>query len=114
MLPASDLRDVERSRAGLAELIGPMNANVDTSGLTIIDHEIGAAGAAAVLLRVYTPTSPAPADGRPALLDIHGGGFVVGDIDMEHGFAAAVATALDAVVAVVEYRLAPEHPFPGG
>ena len=57
---------------------------------------------------------PAPATGRPALLDIHGGGFVVGSIDMEHAFAVQVARGLGAVVVAVEYRLAPEHPFPAG
>lgn len=115
MIPASDFSDVERSRAGLAALIGPLNANVDTSGLDIRDQQIpGPAGAPTVLVRVYSPAGPAPANGRPALLDIHGGGFVVGDIEMEHAFAANVARDLGAVIAVVEYRLAPEHPFPAG
>lgn len=115
MLPQSDFTDPGQSRAGLGALLGPMNANVDTTGLTIEDHEIpGPAAAPPVLVRVYAPADAAPANGRPALLDIHGGGFVVGDVDMEHAFAANVARVLDAVVAVVEYRLAPEHPFPAG
>jgi acetyl esterase len=115
MLPQSDFGDVQRSRAGLAALIEPMNANVDTTGLSIEDREIpGADGDPAVLVRVYSPTGDAPENGRPALLDIHGGGFVVGDIDMEHAFAATVARDLGAVIAVVEYRLAPEHRFPAG
>lgn len=115
MLPPSDFSDVERSRAGLASLIAPMNANVNTTGLTLEDHEIpGPADAPPVCVRVYAPAEAAPANGRPALLDLHGGGFVVGDIDMEHAFAANVSLALDAVVVVVEYPLAPEHPFPAG
>ncbi len=115
MLPAGDLTDVHVARAGLAAIIAPMNADVDTSGLRIEDHTIeGPDGSPPVLVRVYAPDATAPADGRPALLDIHGGGFVVGDIEMEHGFAAATARALGAVIAVVEYRLAPEHPFPAG
>ncbi|HEV7526568.1 MAG TPA: alpha/beta hydrolase [Acidimicrobiia bacterium] len=115
MLPQSDFGDVQRSRAGLSALLDPLNANVDTTGLDVVDHEIpGPHGAPPVLVRVYSPAGAAPPGGRPALLDIHGGGFVVGNIDMEHGFAAPVARALDAVIAVVEYRLAPEHPFPAG
>jgi acetyl esterase/lipase len=48
------------------------------------------------------------------LLDIHGGGFVSGSASMEHGFATLVARKLGVVVVTVEYRLAPEHPFPAG
>ena len=115
MLPAGDMSDVHVARAGLAAIIAPMNANVDVSGLRIEDHTIdGPDGAPPVLVRTYAPDALAPAEGRPALLDIHGGGFVVGDIEMEHGFAASTARELGAVVAVVEYRLAPEHPFPAG
>ena len=40
MLPQSDFGDVQRSRAGLAALIEPLNANVDTTGLDIDDREI--------------------------------------------------------------------------
>jgi acetyl esterase len=50
---------------------------------------------------------------RPAILHIHGGGMVIGSA---HGFrrgAAAMAIAGDAVVVSVDYRLAPETPFPG-
>ncbi len=114
MLPPSDFTDVERSRAGLAALLGPMNATVDTDGLTITDHEIAGPDGNPVPVRVYTPTDETPAGGRPALLDIHGGGFVVGDIEMEHAFAVAITRTLGAVVAVVDYRLAPEDPFPAG
>jgi acetyl esterase/lipase len=63
---------------------------------------------------VYKPEGNAPAGGWPALLDIHGGGFCVGDIDMEHNFCAGVARELGVVIATPEYRLAPEHPFPAG
>ena len=115
MLPAGDMTDVHVARAALAEIIAPMNADVDTSGLQVLDHTVdGPNGAPPVIVRTYTPDAPAPAAGRPALLDIHGGGFVVGDIEMEHGFAAGTARELGAVIAVVEYRLAPEHPFPAG
>ena len=115
MLTPGDFRDVAASRAGLAALIAPMNAHVDTSGTTIEDREVpGRDGDPPVPVRVYTPSGAAPAGGRPALLDIHGGGFVVGDMDMEHAIAAAITRELGAVVVVVDYRLAPEHPFPAG
>jgi acetyl esterase len=63
-----------------------------------------------VRVLVFTP----PGDQqRPAILHIHGGGMVIGSA---HGFRrgpAAMAIAADAVVVSVDYRLAPETPFPG-
>jgi acetyl esterase len=115
VLPLRDHDDIEGSRAAMREMVAPMNANVDTSGLTITDHTVpGPDDAPPVPVRVYAPAGPAPTTGRAALLDIHGGGFVVGSMEMEHAFAAHAARALDAVIVAVEYRLAPEHPFPAG
>lgn len=51
-------------------------------------------------------------DGRGALLHVHGGGMIMGSArTMQHG-PSAVAAATGTLVASVEYRLAPEHPFP--
>ena len=113
LLPVSDMSDVQQSRAWIDALMAPLNAGVDTTGVDIVDREIrGRDGP--VPVRIYAPAGRAPGPGRPALLDIHGGGFVVGRIDMEHRFAVQVARELEAVVVAVEYRLAPEHPFPAG
>jgi acetyl esterase len=113
LIPASDLIDVPGARAWLESLIAPMNAGVDMAGVSVDDREIeGPDGT--VPVRVYTPVGPAPKGGRPALLDIHGGGFVVGSIAMEHSLAVQITRRLGAVVVAVEYRLAPEHPFPAG
>jgi acetyl esterase len=49
---------------------------------------------------------------RPALLYIHGGGFVLGNLDMVDPAVRQMADELDIVVVSVDYRLAPEHPFP--
>jgi acetyl esterase/lipase len=114
-LPIGDFGDIGTARAGLAEIIGPMNSGVDTTGIAVTDHAVPRAdGTGDVLVRVYAPDGDAPPAGRPALLDIHGGGFCVGDIEMEHAFATGVARELGAVVATPEYRLAPEDPFPAG
>ncbi len=48
----------------------------------------------------------------PVVLFIHGGGFVIGDVDVYTPLAAEIARGLDLPVLSVEYRLAPEHPFP--
>lgn len=49
---------------------------------------------------------------RPAILWIHGGGFVIGAAKQDDGVCARLAQRLDAVVVSVDYRLAPDHPFP--
>lgn len=89
------------------------NASVDTSDLAISERTIpGPAGAPDVKVRIYAPPSvPGP---TAALLYIHGGGFVVGSINTEHAASAMLARELGIPVVSVEYRLAPEHPYPAG
>jgi acetyl esterase/lipase len=48
------------------------------------------------------------------LLYLHGGGYCLGSVEIEHAGAVQLAYALGAVVVSVEYRLAPEHPYPAG
>ena len=50
----------------------------------------------------------------PLLLFLHGGGFVLGDLDTHEPLCAELARLLDLPVLAVDYRLAPEHPFPAG
>lgn len=67
-------------------------------------------------IRIYrpagAPASGAPASGAPVVVFFHGGGFVAGDLDTHDGTARLHAASADAVVVSVDYRLAPEHPFP--
>ncbi len=53
-------------------------------------------------------------DAGPLLVFFHGGGFVLGDIHTHEPFCAELARQLDLPVVSVEYRLAPEHPWPAG
>jgi acetyl esterase/lipase len=70
----------------------------------------GTASDPGVPLRVYEP------DGRegvlPAILYIHGGGFIAGALDDFDRECERLALAVDAVVVSVDYRLSPEHTFP--
>jgi acetyl esterase/lipase len=63
-------------------------------------------------VRVYLPHGRAEGADRAALLWIHGGGMVIGDASIDHGRCAKLASELGIVVVSVNYRLAPEHPFP--
>ena len=98
-------------RAGLSELIAQLPAP-DTTGLRIEERQIpGRDGDPAVPIRIYRPEQPsAPA----AVYSVHGGGFVAGDLETEHALNVRVARELGIVVVAVDYRLAPETPFPGG
>lgn len=50
----------------------------------------------------------------PLILFFHGGGFVLGDLDTHEPFCAEIARLIDLPVLAVDYRLAPEHPWPAG
>ena len=50
----------------------------------------------------------------PMMVFYHGGGFILGDIDTHAPLCAEIARLLDLPVVSVDYRLAPEHPFPAG
>ena len=71
----------------------------------------GAGGPLSV--RLYRPLGPA--DGLlPLVAYLHGGGWALGSLDGFDPLCRALANASGALVAAVDYRLAPEHPFPAG
>ena len=106
-----DLADVEAARAGMAERRAALPVPPLPEGVTIEDrYAPGPDGAPDVMVRLYRPAS-LPAD-APALYWIHGGGMVLGNVEMNDPYCANVAGRLNVLVASVEYRLAPEHPFP--
>lgn len=71
----------------------------------------GVSGAPAVPVYVYRPEGATQAS--PAVLYMHGGGFMIGSASMFHANCARLARELGVVVVNVDYRLAPETPFPG-
>ncbi|HEY5107452.1 MAG TPA: alpha/beta hydrolase [Caulobacteraceae bacterium] len=62
--------------------------------------------------RLYTP--PGALTPGPLLVYFHGGGFVIGDLETHDGHCRRLAAFSGARVLAVDYRLAPEHPFPAG
>jgi len=98
---------VAASRAALeegAQLVGSASVPVERLALTLP----GPAGELAA--RLYTPESLPP--GSALLLYFHGGGFVMGSLDTHDSLCAYLAHEARVRVLSVDYRLAPEHPFP--
>jgi acetyl esterase len=105
--PGLSALPVEHARAALA-MMGAGRADGVDEVARVEDLEIpGPAGA--IPARVYVPA----ADGTPpVVVYYHGGGWVLGGIDSHDGTCRALANASGATVVSVDYRLAPEHPFP--
>ncbi len=77
-----------------------------------VDSTIAAPGRN-IPIRIYdprgdTPQRPAP----PVLVWFHGGGFVIGGLDSHDALCRRLANRADCMVIAVDYRLAPEHPYP--
>lgn len=75
-------------------------------------EDVTVAGAEASLpARLYRPEGEGP---FPVVVLFHGGGFVIGDIETHDNMSRAICRGAEAIVVSVDYRLAPEHPFPAG
>jgi acetyl esterase len=104
LFPTADLSDPVTARKNLAALAASVPVP-DTGGMDIEDRTVP--GSPAVAVRVYRPHQA-----QGAVVWLHGGGFVMGDLDTEHAWAARLAAGSGATVISVNYRRAPEHPFP--
>jgi acetyl esterase len=104
LFPKADLTDPVSARKDLAALAATAPAP-NTAHLEIQDRTIP--GEPEVAVRMYRPHGA-----QSAIVWLHGGGFVMGDLDTEHPWAARVADSAGAVVISVGYRRAPEHRFP--
>jgi len=133
---AARLEPIDLSAANLADLRARTNAASRSQSerwpdVEQQDHEVPASGSAsgtsrpAVSLRIYRridtddqpdwpdqPTQARRSEPSPAVLEIHGGGHVLGDLAMMDVWCQAIASMTQSVVVSVDYRLSPEHPFP--
>jgi len=114
MLPAVTLTDHESllaARSSMAQLSEVLPSYEPTNPVDVQDTSVpGPSDAPDVPVRVYSPANRTAA--LPGLLYIHGGGFVMGDLDMFHPTLLRLVDELGIVIVSVDYRLAPEHPFP--
>jgi len=111
--PAPSLEEVTTLRESFALMAaagGSGSQDVEVEGLGV------PGGAAPLAVRVYRPAAGAAApagNGRPgALLWLHGGGWVIGDLDTHDAVCRELCIRSGATIISVGYRLAPEHVFP--
>jgi acetyl esterase len=113
LLPAGAFDDAVTARVFMMDVVSAMNAGLDFSALHIEERSVpGDAGSPDITVRVYIPKERQTS--IPGLLYIHGGGFTVGNLESEHGLAGEFSRELGIVVVSVDYRLAPEDPYPAG
>ncbi|GAA1565977.1 alpha/beta hydrolase [Actinomadura kijaniata] len=110
-MPHVGLADPVRARAAMRELVAFLGVPEAPGHVEVADREIpGPPGAPPVPVRLYRPrNAPGP---LPVLVYFHGGGFCTGDLDNEQERCLGFAAEAGALVVSVDYRLAPEHPFP--
>ncbi len=101
------------ARATIAAMTEMQLAGADPR-VSVSEHVApGLDGGPEVRVVLYKPDGLATRD-APAVLQIHGGGFVFGTAELGDPRNRAMALAVGCAVASVEYRLAPETPYPGG
>lgn len=101
-----DLSDIPALRAGVAAAVA-MAGTATRPGVGITDVPL-AGGAIAV--RAYRPAGQRGA--LPVLLWMHGGGLVIGNVAQDDLLVGELVESVGCAVVSVEYRLAPEHPYP--
>jgi acetyl esterase len=99
---------IEQRRAALADL---MRLSGPPSPAARVEDRTLAGPAGALRIRIYTPLANSAAS-LPGLIYFHGGGLVAGTLATHDPIARALANSGGCRVVSVDYRLAPEHPFP--
>ena len=109
--PPPPVGDVESRRGALSAMLAwanntaqPIAAEVETT-----DHEIAVADGTTIVARWYRLPS---SDSRAAVLYLHGGGMILGSVPIFDGPVSRYVVHTGVPMLSVEYRLAPEHPYP--
>ncbi|MGB9308308.1 MAG: alpha/beta hydrolase [Mycobacterium sp.] len=101
---------VEVARERLRQLKAPPEMLPD---LRIEERTVGYGDLSDIPVRIYWPPD-IEHDNLPVVVFYHGGGWCIGDLETHDPVARAHAVHAEAIVVSVDYRLAPEHPYPAG
>ncbi|MFC8619118.1 alpha/beta hydrolase [Micromonospora purpureochromogenes] len=109
-LPRVDYADLGTARAAARAIAAHQQPYPPAAPVRVTDTRApGPPDAPDVPVRLYRPAVAGPV---PALLYLHWGGFVIGGVDGVHHTCVRIADQVGALVVSIDYRLAPEHPFP--
>lgn len=108
-LPAGFTPTLDQMREGFAKQVELSNGDNSTE-LLIEDHAVESRNGDSIKLRFYRPNN-APSVSA-AICFIHGGGWVLGNLDTHDGICNDLALRTGQTVIAVDYRLSPEHAFP--
>jgi acetyl esterase len=110
-LAASGMPPLESMTPAEARLAtdGMICAVAETPKLASVEDRRIPGPAGEIPIRVYSPEGRVP---QPILVYFHGGGFVIGSLHSHDPICRVLASRIPAIVVAVDYRLAPEHPFP--
>lgn len=110
MIPKLDISDLDTARATVKTMTDAGPPFMLPAGLTRAERTVpGLDESPDVPVLVF---SGAEVGNNPAMVYLHGGGFVLGDAAGDQTLPAEIAMETGAVVVSVDYRIAPEHPFP--
>ena len=112
--------DVAGRRAAMNAMLADVDRLQPAAGdVRIADHEVTTADGARLPLRWYSTSTSGDGDGDgdgraagPAVLYLHGGGMILGSVAINDGAVSRYASRSGVPFLAVDYRLAPEHPFP--
>jgi acetyl esterase/lipase len=114
-LPAPSVADPAVARQRMRDMFASRGSGRQpswTQRVEISSSTIPASDGYSLPIRTYRPTTGRTP--RGALVHFHGGAFIGGDLELSEGAVGRMADVANALVVDVDYRLAPEHPFPTG
>ena len=109
--PAFHQMSVEQARHSFRKLQFAFNPDRPPVA-SVLDIPVPRKDGSAMLTRLYRPLQRNPGEVLPLLIFFHGGGWCIGDIESYDTFCRDLTNRSNCAVLSVEYRLAPEHPFP--
>ena len=101
----------ERARAGMRLMTVDLRDPATKAQVRSVEDTTYPGAEGPLRARLYHPEADGPV---PTILFVHGGGYIMGDVETHDDQARLLCRDVEAVVLSIDYRLAPEHPFPAG